>query len=151
MCAEGRPDVTDLGIRFFKGRYSDAYLFGYEVQQGMSLVIWRGSHVVELSELPGEDASGFLMEVITVGRLLETHFKPVKMNYHFLGNARPHLHARVVPRYSRDPAPGTDFPFPTMQMPAIPQERLLQERDALRRLVHYGQRGKGGNANGGTK
>jgi diadenosine tetraphosphate (Ap4A) HIT family hydrolase len=43
--------------------------------------------------------------MMRVGQALETVFKPLKMNFEILGNAVPHLHGHIVPRYYGDPAP----------------------------------------------
>ena len=52
MCAEGRPDVAHGSCRIFEGRVSDAYLVRIEVgQPGYSIVIWRGRHVSDPTEL----------------------------------------------------------------------------------------------------
>src|SRR6266536_3411683 len=57
MCAANRPEEGDFGIRILAGRFSDAYLQRANVQRGYTLVIWRGSHVVEPTELEDEEAS----------------------------------------------------------------------------------------------
>ncbi len=41
----------------------------------------------------------------------ERYLRPVKLNYLTLGNALPHLHTHIVPRYADDPVPGRPFPF----------------------------------------
>ena len=40
-----------------------------------------------------------------VGQALQTVFNPLKMNFNILGNAVPHLHAHILPRYYGDPEP----------------------------------------------
>jgi len=135
MCAEGRPDETPWGDRIFAGEVSDAYLQRADVQRGYTVVIWRGRHVAEPTELSDEEASRFWREVLRVGRALEAHLGPVKMNYELLGNSLPHLHAHVVPRYADDPRPGWPFPFPEEKRPAIPEDELLRDVDALRGLA----------------
>ena len=60
----------------------------HELRRGEEcLVVWRGRHVVEPTELSGEEAE-------------------------LLGNSLPHLHTHVVPRYADDPKPGWPLPFP---------------------------------------
>jgi diadenosine tetraphosphate (Ap4A) HIT family hydrolase len=39
-------------------------------------------------------------------RALERVFQPVKMNFLMLGNAIPHLHCHLIPRFYGDAAPG---------------------------------------------
>jgi diadenosine tetraphosphate (Ap4A) HIT family hydrolase len=112
MCAQGRPDVTPYGVRFLMGEVSDAYLQRDDRQRGYSVVVWRGRHVVEPTELSAEEASRYWLEVLEAGRRIERHFEPVKLNYEVLGNALPHLHTHVMPRYALDPHPGWPFPHP---------------------------------------
>jgi diadenosine tetraphosphate (Ap4A) HIT family hydrolase len=112
MCEQGRPDETPNGIRFFAGALSDAYLQRANVQRGYTIVVWRGRHVAEPTELSADEASGYWLEVVHVARALETYLNPVKTNYNTLGNSLPHLHTHVIPRYADDPRPGWPFPFP---------------------------------------
>ena len=51
MCAQGRPEETEYGIRFFAGEVADAYLQRAKVQRGYTVVVWRGRHVAEPTEL----------------------------------------------------------------------------------------------------
>jgi hypothetical protein len=60
MCGEGRPDATVDGVRFYAGDVSDAYLRRTNIQRGLTVVIWRGSHVAEPTELAEEEAQRFL-------------------------------------------------------------------------------------------
>jgi len=132
MCAEGRPDATPHGIRFFAGEVADAYLRRASIQRGLSVVIWRGRHVAEPSELTEEEAAGYWRELLLVGRAIEQVVRPVKMNYNLLGNSLPHLHTHVVPRYEDDPKPGWPFPFPEEDPGPFPDDELQRDVEALR-------------------
>ena len=132
MCAEGRPDATPHGIRFFAGEVADAYLRRASIQRGLSVVIWRGRHVAEPSELTEEEAAGYWRELLLVSRAIEQVVRPVKMNYNLLGNSLPHLHTHVVPRYGDDPKPGWPFPFPEEDPEPFPDDELQRDVDALR-------------------
>ena len=135
MCAQGRPDVTDYGVRISAGDVSDAYLQKAGVQRGYTIVIWRGRHVAEPTELGGAEAASYWGELLRVGRALEQHFEPVKMNYELLGNSLPHLHTHVMPRYAEDPKPGWPFPHPKDEPPPHPEEELRADVEALRALL----------------
>src|SRR5204862_6618968 len=100
MCSQGRPEETQWGVRFFAGEVSDAYLEKAGIQRGYSVVIWRGRHVAEPTELTAEEAGAYWLELLRVGRALEQHLQPVKRNYDLLGNMLPHLHTHVMPRYA---------------------------------------------------
>ena len=135
LCEEGRPDATEHGLRFFAGSVSDAYLVRADIQRGLSVVVWRGRHVVEPTELSDAEAAAYGREVLQVARALQLVLRPVKLNYDVLGNAAPHLHTHIVPRYADDPRPGWPFPFPDPDPPAMPEERLLRDAEALRKAI----------------
>lgn len=105
MCSPDRPDEDEYGIRILAGRYSDAYLQRASWQLGYTIVMWRGRHVAEPTELREEEASGYWLEVLRVASALQRHYRPVKLNYQTLGNAVPHLHTHLVPRFAHDPRP----------------------------------------------
>jgi len=132
MCAEGRPEETRFGIRFYAGEVSDAYLQRSGIQRGYTIVIWRGRHVAEPTELDENEAEQYWRELLHVGRALEAHLRPVKLNYDLLGNSLPHLHAHVVPRYADDPRPGWPFPFPEDEPPQLDEVELRRDAEALR-------------------
>jgi diadenosine tetraphosphate (Ap4A) HIT family hydrolase len=132
ICLEGRPDENHDGVRFYAGEVSDAYLRRTGIQRGLTIVPWRGRHVSELTELTAEEAARYWQELLTVGRALEEVLQPVKLNYNLLGNAVPHLHTHIVPRYGDDPRPGWPFPFPEKEPRDMPEKMLLADVEALR-------------------
>jgi diadenosine tetraphosphate (Ap4A) HIT family hydrolase len=135
MCDEGRPGETPHGIRFFAGETADAYLIRADIQRGLSVVVWRGRHVVEPTELSDAEAASYGREVLQVARAIEVVFKPLKLNYNLLGNSVPHLHTHIVPRYADDPRPEWPFPFPEPDPPAVAEDVLSADVDALRAAV----------------
>jgi diadenosine tetraphosphate (Ap4A) HIT family hydrolase len=135
MCSQGRPDETEWGIRIFAGEVSDAYLQKVGYQRGYTVVVWRGRHVAEPTELDPGEAAAYWLEVLRVGRALEQHLGPVKMNYDLLGNSLPHLHTHVLPRYADDPRPGWPFPFPEQDPPPHPDDQLRADAAALLALL----------------
>ena len=135
MCAEGRPEETRFGDRILAGEVSDAYLQRAAIQRGYTIVIWRGRHVAEATELEDGEAARYWLEVLRVARALEAHLEPVKTNYDVLGNQLPHLHTHVIPRYADDPRPGWPFPFPEDEPPPIPEDSFRADVEALRALL----------------
>jgi diadenosine tetraphosphate (Ap4A) HIT family hydrolase len=121
-----------MGVRYFAGEVADAYLVRADIQRGLSIVVWRGRHVVEPTELSDAEAAMYGREVLLVGRALEATFSAVKINYDVLGNWVPHLHTHVVPRYAEDPRPGWPFPFPEPDPEPMPDERLAADVTLLR-------------------
>jgi diadenosine tetraphosphate (Ap4A) HIT family hydrolase len=135
MCSEGRPQETRFGARVFAGQVSDAYLQRADIQRGYTVAIWRGRHVAEPTQLTGDEAGAYWLEVVRVARALEEHFRPVKTNYELLGNSLPHLHTHLVLRYADDPRPGRPFRFPEKQPRPIEEEVFRRDVEALRALL----------------
>lgn len=128
MCAQGRPEENDFGIRVYRSDTADAYLQKADVgQRGYTIVIWRGRHVAEPTELSDTEAGQYWDDVLRVARGIEIHFTPAKLNLMMLGNSLPHLHTHVVPRYLDDADPGRP---PRMDPGAEPKPLPI---DALRR------------------
>lgn len=141
MCAEGRPEIGHGGAaRVFAGRFSDAYLVRSDVgQRGYCVVIWRGRHLADPTELSADEASGYFGEALRVGRALEKQYKPIKMNFEMLGNSLPHLHTHVIPRYLDDGEPGHPAHFMRTDLkdePRIPDDEYARDLDALRELLN---------------
>jgi diadenosine tetraphosphate (Ap4A) HIT family hydrolase len=132
MCVEGRPEETESGMRFFAGDVADAYLQKEKVQRGYSVVIWRGRHVAEPTELSESEAGRYWLELLEAGRRLERSLQPVKINYEILGNSLPHLHTHVIPRYADDPRPGWPFPFPDGKLGQLDEATFRSDLEALR-------------------
>jgi diadenosine tetraphosphate (Ap4A) HIT family hydrolase len=98
------------GVRFLRGAYADVVLWRSGVVRGYAVAIWKHRHVAEPTELPADQAAGF-----------------------WLGNALPHLHTHIVPRYADDPAPGR--PLDLLDEQRQPEARLQADMLALRALV----------------
>lgn len=136
MCASQRPESDAYGVRIHQGRYSDSYLQRAEVQPGYTVVIWRGRHVTEPTELAEAEAAGYWADVLDVARALIGVYRPLKMNYETLGNSLPHLHTHLIPRFTEDPRPGQPFPLSADAPDArIPEDRLIAEAAELRSLL----------------
>jgi diadenosine tetraphosphate (Ap4A) HIT family hydrolase len=135
MCSQDRPDEDEYGIRIDAGRYSDAYLQRVSWQLGYTIVMWRGRHVAEPTELGDQEASGYWLESLRVAAALQRYYQPVKMNYQTLGNAVPHLHTHLVPRFAHDPAPGRPLSFPDGDRPNLPEEAFRKDALALRSML----------------
>lgn len=146
MCAEGAGEVNGLGdLRILASAVCDAYLRRPEIVPGYAVVVWRGRHVSELTELTDDEAAEFDRSVRTVARALERHYRPAKLNFLTLGNEVPHLHVHIVPRYVTDPDPGRPPRFmmvdpPSGEQPSIPEDTYLADVAALRRLVEAPRR-----------
>ncbi len=137
MCESERPDSDQYGIRIRATDITDTVLQRARVQRGYTLVIWRGRHVTEPTELTDTEASLYWQDVLTAARALMQHYSPLKMNYETLGNSLPHLHTHLIPRYVEDPAPGRPFPLLPLsgsELP-VPEEQLRADANVLRGLL----------------
>jgi diadenosine tetraphosphate (Ap4A) HIT family hydrolase len=139
MCGEGRPDDIRGTMRIFAGRVSDAYLVRNDVgQRGYSVVIWRGRHVSDPTELSKDEATAYFDEVLRVARAIERTYKPIKMNFEMLGNSLPHLHTHLVPRYLTDGEPGHPAHFMRIDLQdeaKLPEDEYVRDVTALRELL----------------
>ena len=128
-CAQGRPDETRGGVRFFSGNVVDAYLRKSAPLPGYSMAVWRGRHVADLVELTGEEHSDYWREVAVASRALYAVFGPAQINYLTYGNSVPHLHTYLLPRYLDDPCPGLPLQ-PFIEHP-VDVDDLAEQRDQL--------------------
>lgn len=74
----------------------------HQFHRGYGLVLLK-EHVAELHELPPDAQVELFQEVMRAGRTLVKVFRPWKMNYSCYGNAEPHVHWHLFPRYEDDP------------------------------------------------
>lgn len=138
MCAQGRPDEDEFGIRVYRSDTSDAYLQKVDVgQRGYTIVIWRGRHVAEPTELSDTEAGEYWADVLRVARAIEVHYTPAKLNLMMLGNSLPHLHTHVVPRYldDRDPGHPPRFMNADERIPPLSDADLRRDAAKLRELM----------------
>jgi len=132
-CAQGRPDETRGGVRFFRGNVVDVYLRKSAPLPGYSMAVWRGRHAADLTELTVEELSGYWREVAMASRALYAVFDPAQINYLTYGNSVPHLHTYLLLRYLDDPCPGLPLQ-PFIERPVAADE-LSRQRDQLLRAL----------------
>ena len=68
---------------------------------GFCRVVWA-RHVGEMSDLPAPERRHFLSVIMAAEAAVRQVAKPDKMNLASLGNAVPHLHWHVIPRWRDD-------------------------------------------------
>jgi diadenosine tetraphosphate (Ap4A) HIT family hydrolase len=78
-----------------------------QFHRGYALVLLK-EHVREPFELPPSVQRAHFREVMRAAEALHVTFEPVKMNFSCYGNAEPHVHWHIVPRYEDDPHPRKD-------------------------------------------
>jgi diadenosine tetraphosphate (Ap4A) HIT family hydrolase len=107
LCAELAADaaVTDEGYVVADLAVSRLRLSTHQSLPSYCVLICK-QHVREPYELSPAQQLLFFEDMMRVGRALEHVFASVKMNFELLGNAVPHLHCHIKPRYYGDPAGG---------------------------------------------
>lgn len=133
LCAEGRPEESGSRIRFYASTTADGYLHRHGIQRGYVVVIWRGRHVVEPTELSDAEAVAFWLDMMRVSRAMQQVYRPLKMNYQLLGNRIAHLHGILAPRFLDDVAPGD--PLPGSGYHTFAEDTIQREVAALREAV----------------
>ena len=79
----------------------------HQWHRGYAVVALK-EHVREPYDLTPDVQRAHFREVMRAAEALDKTFQPVKMNFSCYGNAEPHVHWHVVPRYADDPHPGQD-------------------------------------------
>jgi diadenosine tetraphosphate (Ap4A) HIT family hydrolase len=118
--------------------YSEVRLERRSRLAGYCIVVWRFGHVAEPADLDHDQATGYWQDVLSVARVLQRVFDPMKINLLTLGNWVPHLHTHVVPRYLDDPAPGGPIAWDAMfsDVPTAP-EVLADQATAIRAALPH--------------
>ncbi|MBV9023608.1 MAG: HIT domain-containing protein [Streptomycetaceae bacterium] len=149
MCTNDfTADDIGWGLLVNKGRFTNAYLWRSGQVRGYLVVIFTVRHVAEPTEMSPKEAAGFWREAVAAGRAVERLFRPVKVNYQLLGNAVPHAHFHLTPRYDaeNDPAPGGPLPFAVLDHGRQDEDQLRTDAAALRGLLGYPAREAGSGA-----
>lgn len=121
-----RHVVTDLVV-------SQLWLAANQSVPGYCVLVHR-QHVPEPYDLPRAERSAFFEDMVAAGRALERAFGAVKMNFEILGNAVPHLHCHIKPRYYGDPAPGKPI-HPDERTVLLSAEEYDERLRAIRRAL----------------
>ena len=87
--------------------YSYFVVGDHQFHEGYALVLLK-EHIREPFELSPDVQREHFREVMRAAEALNTTFQPRKLNFSCYGNAEPHVHWHIVPRYEDDPHPGKD-------------------------------------------
>jgi diadenosine tetraphosphate (Ap4A) HIT family hydrolase len=108
---------------------STLYLHKIQTYRGYSLLV-LDRHATRLDELREAERSAFMADLNRAQEALRKVVRPDHMNLESLGNAIPHLHWHIIPRYKGDPRWG--LPIWMATEAEMPQVRLAeQEREVL--------------------
>jgi diadenosine tetraphosphate (Ap4A) HIT family hydrolase len=88
---------------FFISEFEHSYfvLGDHQYFEGYSLLLLK-EHVRELHELKMHVQQELFQEVMIAGNAIFEAFRPWKMNYSCYGNAEPHVHWHIFPRYEAE-------------------------------------------------
>ncbi|WP_433177330.1 phosphotransferase [Actinoallomurus sp. CA-150999] len=144
MCAvDYTAEDIGWGVLLRAGEVSNAYLWRSGDVRGYCVVIFTARHAAVPTELTDAEAAAFWHDALTLGRAIERHYQPLKVNYLLFGNTVPHSHWHVAPRWEAgtDPAPGGPLPL-TFLDPCRQNEQQLQQDAADLRLLLVDPGGK---------
>jgi len=80
----------------------------HQFHEGYALVLLK-EHIREPFELSPEVQREHFAEVMRAAKALQDTFRPWKLNYSCYGNAEPHVHWHIFPRYEGDPNRGNPW------------------------------------------
>jgi diadenosine tetraphosphate (Ap4A) HIT family hydrolase/RimJ/RimL family protein N-acetyltransferase len=133
FCAglEAGYDEDEHGITLWRSTTSVVRLSRNQRARGYCVVAAL-RHAVEPFELEPGEARSWFEDVLATARAVQRVCAPIKINYEILGNAVPHLHCHVVPRYADDGAPAGPLPLFHQPPVELPEPELAALAAALR-------------------
>jgi hypothetical protein len=85
---------------------------------------------------PTKKLTGYWSDVRTAAKAIERAYRPCQLNYGTFGNAVPHVHTHITPRYPDDPAPGRPLPdWVFANAPVLEPDQLADQLARLRRQL----------------
>jgi len=87
----------------FVAELADCYVILGDAQfyRGHCVMLAK-THAIEIFLMPPDEAHRVFEELRLVAEAIASVTKPWKLNYECLGNAEPHLHWHIFPRYEND-------------------------------------------------
>lgn len=98
-------------------------------------VLIHQRHVVEPYDLDKAERNAFFDDMMRAGQALESVFGATKLNFEILGNAVPHLHCHLKPRYYGDPAPAHPID-PEEKSVLLPPRELAARAEEIQRALN---------------
>ena len=102
LAKQGRSPhlIADMGHSYF-------VVGDHQFHEGYALVLLK-EHVREPFLLAPTVQHEHFRELMRAAVAIDRTFRPLKMNFSCYGNAEPHVHWHLVPRYEDDPHRGQD-------------------------------------------
>ena len=135
LCAEvaSTNPINEHGYTVSDLTFSRLRLASNQSVPGYCILICK-THVREPYELTVQHRSAFFEDMMRAGSALENVLDAIKMNFEILGNAVPHLHCHIKPRYYGDRAPSHPIHVEEQEVFLSPEEadkRVASIRAAL--------------------
>jgi hypothetical protein len=121
LCAEGHPQTTRFGA-VLRRRVMTRLPDPADIQRGLTIALFVAATWSSPPSSPTPEQRPTASRCYA-SRAIAAAFAPAKLNYDILGNAVPHLHTHIAPRYADDPRPGWPFPFPGTE-PPMPEDQF---------------------------
>jgi diadenosine tetraphosphate (Ap4A) HIT family hydrolase len=131
--AEGKCGICAIIAKISAGDFADfiaelphsfVILGDAQFYRGYCIVLAR-THAVEPHLMELGEAQALFAETLAVGASIAAVYRPRKMNYECLGNAEPHVHWHIFPRYESD----TMHRSPVWARPEAERKAALEERE----------------------
>jgi len=98
-----RPDRNKYWDLVATLSVSSLYLDRNQAYYGYCLLIFDPRHAVRADQLTSDEWSAFCQDVRAAQTAIMREVAPDHINLAALGNAIPHLHWHIIPRYKSDP------------------------------------------------
>lgn len=140
MCAQLAADeqVDAYGFTIAALEGSILRLSTNQYAPGYCVLICK-QHVREPYDLPAAARVQFFDDMMRAAMALEQVYHPEKMNFGILGNALPHLHCHIIPRYYGDPAPGRPLDLTQYRRQLASTDAYLEQVEAIRAALRQAQ------------
>jgi len=112
-----RPGQDPWSVRFFAGRWADAYLKRQPPQPGAAFTVFRGWHVADPCDFTDAELTGYWADVRTAAKAIEQAYQPCQLNYATFDNAVPHVHTHITPATSTTQLPDARCPTASSTTP----------------------------------
>ena len=133
MCADVSKPETRYGFLVAELETANLHISKNQYILGYCVLIYR-EHATELHQLAPDKQAAFMRDLARAGTAIAGMWQPIKMNYQLLGNAIPHLHWHIVPRYWGDPAPGRPLD-PGRKMRRLPSDEYQRPIATLQQAL----------------
>jgi diadenosine tetraphosphate (Ap4A) HIT family hydrolase len=131
------PGGTVEGIEKEYANSCHVGLYSDHRYPGRCLVVFD-KHKEHLEDLSDFELSYFMRCVTKVGQAVKEIVGAKRMNYSVLGNAVPHVHAHVIPRFETDPNPNQSPWNRHDKAGDLTKERATEIIEALRKALSNG-------------